>query len=285
MHNRFAGYDIGDVISAPAKMGWSQQASKWDVVIPFHNESCYLPKCLESLAAQAVRPRLILVDNGSIDGSGDIGRRVCDQLEIEAIHLFEPRPGKVAALQCGIANVVSEFVATCDADTVYPNHYLRVATDLLEQPNAVAAVAATSRADVAKWQIALSGLRLELTSSILKQQCLNGGAGHVFRTSALRASGGFDPDIWNWVLEDHEVMARVECHGEIVHHHAFYCHPATRPRGINVAEWRLRERIRYHLTTPENRRSFFHDFLGPRLKQRALTSEALRRLEVSPIGA
>lgn len=284
MRNGFADIDIGDVNRAAPNLDWSPRPPSWDVVIPFHNERGYLPKCIKSLAAQTVRPRLILVDNDSRDGSGEIARQICGQLGMEAIHLNEARPGKVAALQCGIASVTSDLVATCDADTIYPERYLEVATRLLGRRNAVAAVAATSPANAAKWQILLSGLRMELTAAVLRQQCLNGGAGHVFKTSELRAAGGFDPAIWNWVLEDHEVMARVARRGDIAHHRAFYCHPAKRPRGLNDAEWSLLERLRYHATPHEDRMSFFHEFLAPRFKQRALSSDKLRRLDASLVG-
>lgn len=278
MHNRFAEYGVSDFALAVPETAWSRGTGQWSLVIPYHNESYYLPICLESIAAQTVRPRLILVDNASVDNSAEIAREACERLGLDALHLFEGRPGKVAALQCGIAEVASEFVATCDADTIYPATYLERATALLERGNAVAAVAATGPVDASPLKLRLAGLRLELTSALLPQQCLNGGAGQVFRTAELRACGGFDPAIWNWVLEDHEIMARIEQHGAIVHHRSFVCHPADRPRSIDCTGWNLSERIRYHLTNADNRLAFFHDFLGPQLRQRALPSEKLRRM-------
>lgn len=285
MHNRFAEFGVSDFALATRETAWSRGGERWTVVIPFHNESYYLPICLKSIAAQTVRPRLILVDNASVDNSAEIARQVCEELGIEAVHLFEGRPGKVAALQCGLAETASEFVATCDADTIYPERYLENATALLERPNAVAAVAATGAPGTSPRQMLLAGLRLEATSAILRQQCLNGGAGQVFRTAELRACGGFDPAIWNWVLEDHEIMARIEQLGTIVHHRSLQCHPADRPRSIDCTGWNLSERIRYHLSTPSGRIAYFHDFLGPRLQQRALPSEKLRRMAALPASA
>lgn len=284
MLNRFAEDGVSDFALAARDTSWSRGIGQWSVIVPFYNESRYLPGCLRSIAAQTVRPRLILVDNGSVDNSADVGRRMCDLLELNAVHLSERRPGKVAALHSGLAEATSEFVATCDADTIYPKRYLETATGLLGRPYAVAAVAATGPVEASRLQVALSGLRLQATSAMLPQQCLNGGAGQVFRTAELRACGGFDPAIWNWVLEDHEVMARIEGLGRIVHHRTFHCHPADRPRSVNCNGWTLTEQVRYHLTSAENRLSFFHDFLAPRLQQRALPSEMLRRMAAVPVG-
>jgi len=126
---------------------------------------------------------------------------------------------------------------------------------------------------------------MAMTARLLPQQCLNGGAGQVFRTAALKACGGFDPAIWNWVLEDHEIMARIERHGRIAYHPDFLCHPASRPRAIDCTGWNLGEQLRYHATRAARRIAYFHDFLAPRLRARALPSDALRRPAAGPVGA
>lgn len=258
--------------------GWPASDRDWTVIVPFHNEADCLRPTIFSLAAQTARPvLLVLVDNGSTDGSADIARAACAEAGIAALHLFEERPGKVAALQAGLGAVDSRFIATCDADTIYPAGYLAVAARLLEQEDTVAAVAATTALHASPGARRLAGWRLEMTSRLLWQQCLNGGAGQVFRTSALRACGGFDPAIWNWVLEDHEIMARIERHGRIAYARDFICHPADRPRSVDCTGWTLSERLLYHVSHSGERVDFFHGFLAPRLRERALSSARLRR--------
>ncbi|MBC2664035.1 glycosyltransferase family 2 protein [Novosphingobium flavum] len=251
------------------------------MIIPYFNEREFLRGTIASLAAQAVRPLLILVDNASTDGSGPVARQACADFGVEAIHLHESRPGKVAALQCGLRAVTSRYVATCDADTYYPPRYLELAGRLLEREGVAAAIAANTAAGASPMSKRKAGWRMALTGAILRQQCLNGGASQVFRTTALKACGGFDPAIWNWVLEDHEIMARVERHGRIVYHPGFICHPAQRPRSVNCTGWTLAEQIRYHLAGAKGRLSFFHDELAPRLRARALPSEMLRRAKAA----
>ena len=256
---------------------------RWTVVIPFHNERTFLPLVLRSIATQHERLKLILVDNASTDRSSELARQLCDDLGLSATHVREAQPGKVAALQRGLEEVATEFVATCDADTFYPADYLTVGQRLLSTPGAVAAIAANCDLGAAGWAARMAGLRLSLTARLLQQQCLNGGASQVFRTSALQRCGGFDPAIWNWVLEDHEVMARIALHGQIAYGRDFLCHPSQRPRSVNCTGWTLIEQVRYHATAPSERVAYFHEFLAPRLRARALSSERLRRQDTASL--
>ena len=76
-------------------------AQHWTFVIAYFNEADYLPATLASLSAQTARPfRLVLVDNGSTDGSAALARKACETMAgVQTIHLSETRPGKVHALK------------------------------------------------------------------------------------------------------------------------------------------------------------------------------------------
>ncbi|HEX7821865.1 MAG TPA: glycosyltransferase family A protein [Sphingobium sp.] len=267
----------GDTGEAASERGYRAAVPRWTVVLPFHNERDFLPISIRSLAVQSVPFRLILVDNGSTDGSGEIAMDLCRHIGLSATLLLDRRPGKVSALQAGVGEVATELVATCDADTIYPHDYLARAAALLDEGDAVAAIAATAAPEATAFDRRMAGLHIAIAARLLPQQCLNGGAGQVFRTRALRAAGGFDPALWNWVLEDHEIMARIEQRGRIAYHRDFLCMPITRPRSVSTVGWNNVERLRYHVTTPSGRMAFFHNFLGPRLRKRALTSDRLRR--------
>jgi len=264
---------------------WRAKDTRWSAVVPYHNEEQVLERTIASLAAQSEPPFVVLVDNASTDRSAEVARRACATYGLDAIHLEDTRPGKVSALKCGLRRVTTPYVATCDADTIYPPSYFAQATRIIEQPGVVAAVAAYCRAGASSSTAKLAGWRMALTARLLPQQCLNGGAGQVFRTAELKACGGFDPAIWDLVLEDHEVMARIERLGRIAYHPDFVCHPETRPRPVDCTGWNLGEQLRYHATRGRERLGFFHGFLAPRLRERALTSEALRRPAVAISGA
>jgi len=83
------------------------------VVIPSWNSLELLPRCLASLADQGVEVELMVVDNGSTDGS-------VEWLEREGVpHLSLPRNvGFAAAVNLGAARVGAEAILALNADTV-----------------------------------------------------------------------------------------------------------------------------------------------------------------------
>ena len=92
----------------------------WSIIVPFFNERDFLGGTLASLAAQTRSFTLVLVDNGSTDGSARVAVETCEALGLDWVLLNERRPGKVFALTTGLERVRSPLVATCDADTWYP---------------------------------------------------------------------------------------------------------------------------------------------------------------------
>ncbi|NWM59996.1 glycosyltransferase, partial [Escherichia coli] len=71
------------------------------VVVPFFNEREVLAGTLASLARQTVPFRLVLVDNGSSDGSGAIAEAAARRHGLDYMLVTERAPGKVAALRAG----------------------------------------------------------------------------------------------------------------------------------------------------------------------------------------
>jgi hypothetical protein len=88
------------------------------VVVPVHNTQSYLAQALESIRAQTyTRWELIVVDDGSTDGSVDVARRQAAQ--DPRIKVFErPRAGVSATLNAGVALAEGDLIARMDADDV-----------------------------------------------------------------------------------------------------------------------------------------------------------------------
>ena len=248
----------------------------WTIVVPFFNEEAVLAATLESLAAQTVRFRLVLVDNGSVDASARIATETCERLELDHVLLHQGMPGKINALRMGLDHVHTRFVATCDADTWYPAHYLAEAQRLLERPGCVVAGAYFIAPGDGYAVITSYCSNIRLAARMLPRQCHAGGAGQAFRTEALKAAGGFDPRRWNYVLEDHEVIHRVLRHGTMRYADALWCVPSDRERDRESIRWTLVERLVYSAAAPVAGDWFFYDFLARRLKARALTTERMR---------
>jgi glycosyltransferase involved in cell wall biosynthesis len=266
-----------DPLRAPDTRRIDQRpAPDWTILIPFFNEREYLAATIASLAAQSLPLTLILIDNGSTDDGAAIAQAACRAHNIDYVLLTENSPGKVAALRTGLGWVRTRWVATCDADTVYPPHYLASAGAVLERPGCVVAGAyfiapdATEMDRTARARGFLTGARL------LPRQSHTGGAGQAFCTATLHAEGGFDGDRWNYVLEDHEIIHRMMRRGTMGYAEDLWCMPSPRDRDRASIRWTLIERLLYSVAAPLAGDWFFYSFLAARLQRRQLSSHRIR---------
>jgi glycosyltransferase involved in cell wall biosynthesis len=256
---------------------------RWTVVVPFFNERALIGATLASLAAQDVPFHLIVVDNGSTDDSAAVATAVCRQHGLAFVLITEQRPGKVNALAAGIAQVRTGYVATCDADTLYPSDYLRQAGYLLDK-GAVAAGACFVPAEATSREHRRAARRVARAAAVFPRQCHTGGAGQVFRAAALHQVGQFDPLRWGYVLEDHEIMHRVARVGKIAYGASFRCSPSPRDRDRASIRWTLFERLAYHFIPGGRRDWFFYMFPARRLAARQLTSDRIRERQFRATG-
>ncbi len=90
------------------------------VVIPVYNVRDYLGKCLDSVLAQSYAAlEIVLVDDGSTDGSGD----VCDSyslrdVRVKVVHI--ENSGVAKARERGLAMASARYVVFVDADDYLP---------------------------------------------------------------------------------------------------------------------------------------------------------------------
>jgi dolichyl-phosphate beta-glucosyltransferase len=101
-----------------------------DVIIPAFNEAKRLPETLRHaipyLERQPWRSRLMVVDNGSVDGTAAVARSThSKQVEIRVIGCS--RPGKGAAVRRGLLASTAPLVGFIDADLSTPLETLSVA--------------------------------------------------------------------------------------------------------------------------------------------------------------
>jgi GT2 family glycosyltransferase len=105
------------------------------VVVPSWNSVGLLPDCLGALREQELSLEVLVVDNGSSDGS-------IDYLECEKItHLALPENvGFARAMNLGAARVQAELVLALNADTVLEPGAVRVLADVLEADSSLGGV-------------------------------------------------------------------------------------------------------------------------------------------------
>ena len=119
--------------------------AKIGVIIPVYNVAPYLVRCLDSVLAQTFTDwELILVDDGSTDGSGDICNdyAVRDQ-RIKVLH--QVNGGAAAARNAGLDANTAEYIAFIDADDYVEPNYLAAMFDALQKHQTRLAVCGTKR--------------------------------------------------------------------------------------------------------------------------------------------
>ena len=94
------------------------------VIVPVYNIECYLPRCIESILKQSHPDlELILVDDGSSDGSGQICDRYAAQdPRVQVIH--KANGGVSAARNTALEVFSGSYVAFCDSDDYWDPTFL-----------------------------------------------------------------------------------------------------------------------------------------------------------------
>ena len=88
------------------------------VVMPVYNERETIEHMIARvLAVRGIRIELIVVDDGSKDGTSDILRALAQTYPFKLLH--KPNGGKGSALRLGFAEVTGDLVVIQDADTEY----------------------------------------------------------------------------------------------------------------------------------------------------------------------
>ncbi|MBQ9076269.1 MAG: glycosyltransferase [Muribaculaceae bacterium] len=108
---------------------------KISVIVPVYNSEKFLERCVDSILAQTFTDfELILVDDGSVDTSGEI----CDNYakyyaNISVLHV--ENSGASIARKIGVKNAKGEYVAFVDSDDYVKGSYLESLFSLIVRYN------------------------------------------------------------------------------------------------------------------------------------------------------
>ena len=114
--------------------------SKFSIIVPVYNVMPYLSQCVESIEKQSFQDyELILVDDGSTDGSGAL----CDELavkygNIQVVH--QENSGHVATRKTGIQKATGEYILCADSDDYLDSDLLLKLEEIIDahHPDVVA---------------------------------------------------------------------------------------------------------------------------------------------------
>jgi cellulose synthase/poly-beta-1,6-N-acetylglucosamine synthase-like glycosyltransferase/peptidoglycan/xylan/chitin deacetylase (PgdA/CDA1 family) len=168
------------------------------VIVPAYNEKECIEQTVRSIAAGDHPVEIIVVDDGSTDGTSDIVERMA----MPNVRLIrQPNSGKPAALNTGIAAARNEVIVMVDGDTVFETSTVRLLVQDMVDPE-VGAVAGNAKVAnrntlVAKWQHIEYVMGFNLDRRVYDEwRCMATvpGAIGAFRKSALRQVGGVSED-------------------------------------------------------------------------------------------
>ncbi|MBC8509629.1 MAG: glycosyltransferase family 2 protein [Anaerolineales bacterium] len=105
---------------------------KLTVLVPIYNEVHTIREILKRVKAMDLADEILLIDDGSVDGTRDILKEY-DGLEPFRVILHESNQGKGAAVRTGIKNATGDVLLIQDADLEYdPRDYPKLLQPLEE---------------------------------------------------------------------------------------------------------------------------------------------------------
>lgn len=108
-------------------------AFKLSVVMPCYNEQATITAIVAQVLAQPFDIELLIIDDGSKDGTRAILAELANQYPQVRVLLQERNQGKGAALRRGFQEATGDYVVVQDADLEYdPSEYRRLLQPILE---------------------------------------------------------------------------------------------------------------------------------------------------------
>lgn len=110
------------------------------VIVPVYNVARMLPRCIDSILVQTVKPlEILLVDDGSTDGSDEICDEYAGRCEyIRVIH--KENGGLSSARKVGLSEVRGDLVVFIDSDDYIASRYLEKLSESMVDPEVQLAI-------------------------------------------------------------------------------------------------------------------------------------------------
>ncbi|UCD96887.1 MAG: glycosyltransferase [Candidatus Bathyarchaeota archaeon] len=182
------------------------------VIVPAYNEEDAISKTVESLLTLSYpKKEIIIVDDGSTDGTLEVARRFVDDNLVKLVS--KPNGGKWDALNAGIREAQGEFIVCIDADTLLDRDAIQHLIKHFQDPR-VAAVAGNVKVGnrtgiLAKLQALeyVVGINLHRRSEAsLQNVTVVPGPIGAFRVSVLKEIGLFEGDTF---AEDADLTLKI----------------------------------------------------------------------------
>ncbi|MGS0687138.1 glycosyltransferase family 2 protein [Nakamurella sp. GG22] len=193
------------------------------VVVTFRGAQ-WVSECLSSLAAQTLPHRLLVIDNASSDGTGELLRDLLPPGQVLRLPVNAGFAGGVAA---ALPLVTTRFVALLNDDAIAaPGWLAELTAAAVDDPDAAAWTSLMLLADDpgrvnnlggaldSRWygtDVAAGAAPADIDGRITDSFAFSGGAA-LLRTAAIRAVGGFPADYFMY-YEDLDTSWRLQLAG------------------------------------------------------------------------
>lgn len=237
---------------------------KISVIIPTYNRAHCINDAVESVLSQSFQDfEVIVVDDGSTDGTAEVLRTYGDRLKV----IRQSNGGVSTARNTGIRAARAEWIAFLDSDDTWEKDKLKIQVeDLEENPGAVTYIVDAFISDATNplpSMFQLWGLRSEFTRVKFRERPLPDVLRAwfmvsccVIRREAIEAAGYFNTSLR--IFEDFDLLTRVALEGPFV----VNCYPGTHMRrksGPNLTELYETSRLEALQNLVHTRSSLKHD--------------------------
>jgi len=181
---------------------------KISVVIPAYNAASFIPRCLESVFAQTLKPaEIIVVDDGSRDNTAALAN------ELGANVVSRPNGGLSAARNTGISAASGQWIALLDADDMWsPKKLERQAS--CAGPETVLVYTGIRVFDDGGVREERPAMDVNSVRKVLRYRNPIAPSSVLVRREAVMQGGGFREDIR--ACEDWEMWVRLQRLGQFV---------------------------------------------------------------------
>lgn len=177
-----------------SKMMMAESSPLISVIIPVYNVAKYVRRCIESVERQTYWPlEVILVDDGSTDGSG----KICDELEVQfdnIIVFHTANQGLSAARNFAMKHISGDYVVFVDSDDAIGMQHIAHLYETLNKYDTHIAV--TGYTEVKESNISLRNDDLDssfITSVMEADEAIN--------ESVKLMGGGFASHAWGKIYD------------------------------------------------------------------------------------
>jgi len=188
------------------------------VLTPAYNASAFIAETIRSVQQQSLDDwEHVVVDDGSTDGTAAVVRAAGDG---RLVLIRQENAGQSAAQNVALARARGRLVVMLDADDMLlPDAFARLSSALDARPDAVLAYGKAWLVDPAGAPIDARQVFADRPSDValenlLERNLIVTGGATMIRADAMRAVGGFDPDIR--MAQDWECWCRLAAHGAVV---------------------------------------------------------------------